>query len=102
LLTVLVQSSSITTSLIVPMAGAGLLTLSQIFPYTIGSNIGTTVTAILASLVTGNITAVTVAFSHLLFNIFGIMIWWPMKKVPMKIAELFAEYSTRNKLIPII
>ncbi len=102
LLTVLVQSSSITTSLIVPMAGAGLLTLGQIFPYTIGSNIGTTVTAILASLVTGNITAVTVAFSHLLFNIFGILVWWPLKKVPMTIAELFAEYSTRNKLIPIV
>jgi len=102
LLTILVQSSSITTSLIVPMAGAGLLTLRQIFPYTIGSNIGTTVTAILASLVTGNITAVTVAFSHLLFNIFGILIWFPLKKVPLTIAELFAEYSTRNKLIPII
>ncbi len=102
LLTVLVQSSSITTSLIVPMAGAGLLTLSQIFPYTIGSNIGTTVTAILAALVTGNPTAVIVAFSHLLFNIFGILFWWPLKKVPLAIAELFAEYSTKNKLIPIV
>ncbi|MEE9431939.1 MAG: Na/Pi symporter [Melioribacteraceae bacterium] len=100
-LTFLVQSSSITTSLIVPMAGAGLLTLRQIFPYTIGSNIGTTVTAILASLITGNIAAVTVAFSHLLFNISGIIVWFPFKEVPIKIAELFAEYSTRNKLIPV-
>ncbi len=102
LLTVLVQSSSITTSLVVPMAGAGLLTLRQIFPYTLGANIGTTVTAILASLVTGNITAVTVAFSHLLFNIFGIIFWWPLRKVPLTIAELFAEYSTKNKFIPVI
>ncbi len=102
LLTVLVQSSSITTSLVVPMAGAGLLTLRQIFPYTLGANIGTTVTAILASLVTGNITAVTVAFSHLLFNIFGIIFWWPFRKVPLTIAELFAEYSTKNKFIPVI
>ncbi len=102
LLTVLVQSSSITTSLVVPMAGAGLLTLRQIFPYTLGANIGTTVTAILASLVTGNITAVTVAFSHLLFNIFGIIFWWPFRKVPLTIAEFFAEYSTKNKFIPVI
>ncbi len=102
LLTVLVQSSSITTSLVVPIAGAGLLTLRQIFPYTLGANIGTTVTAILASLVTGNITAVTVAFSHLLFNIFGIIFWWPFRKVPLTIAELFAEYSTKNKFIPVI
>lgn len=102
LLTVLVQSSSITTSLVVPMAGAGLLTLVQIFPYTVGSNIGTTITAILAALVTGNIAAVTVAFSHLLFNIFGIIVWFPFKWVPIRLAELFAEYSTRSKIIPVM
>ena len=101
LLTVLVQSSSITTSLIVPMAGAGLLTLVQIFPYTLGANIGTTVTAILASLITGNLAAVTVAFAHLLFNISGIIVWWPFKVVPLTLAEKFADYSTRNKLIPV-
>ena len=101
LLTFLVQSSSITTSLVVPMAGAGLLTLVQIFPYTIGSNIGTTLTAILAALVTGNIAALTVSFSHLLFNISGIVIWFPFKFVPIKMAELFAEYSTKSKIIPV-
>ncbi|MBU0560291.1 MAG: Na/Pi symporter [Bacteroidetes bacterium] len=101
LLTVLVQSSSITTSLIVPLTGAGLLTLTQIFPYTLGSNIGTTITAILAALVTGNLAAVIVAFAHLLFNISGIIIWWPFKFVPIALAEKFAEYSIKNKFIPI-
>jgi sodium-dependent phosphate cotransporter len=100
-LTILVQSSSITTSLVVPMAGAGLLTLEQIFPYTLGSNIGTTITAMLASLITGNIAAVTVAFAHLLFNISGIVVWWPMKKFPVTLARAFSEYSTRNKIIPV-
>ncbi|MEN8191817.1 MAG: Na/Pi symporter [Bacteroidota bacterium] len=100
-LTILVQSSSITTSLVVPMAGAGLLTLAQIFPYTLGSNIGTTVTAMLAALITGNIAAITVAFSHLLFNIAGIVFWWPFRAIPIKMAEMFAEYSTRSKLIPV-
>ena len=100
-LTIIVQSSSITTSLVVPMAGAGLLTLIQIFPYTLGANIGTTVTAILAALITGNIAAVTVAFTHLLFNISGIVFWWPLKKVPIFLAQKFAEYSTRSKLIPV-
>lgn len=101
LLTVLVQSSSITTSLVVPMAGAGLLTLIQIFPYTLGANIGTTVTALLAALVTGNIAAVVVAMSHLAFNICGIIIWWPLKIVPVRIAEKFAEYSIKSKVIPV-
>lgn len=102
LLTLLAQSSSITTSLIVPMAGAGILTLVQIFPYTLGTNIGTTVTAILASLVTGNINAVTVAFAHLLFNISGIIIWWPLSKVPIFLAQKMAEFAIKNKLIPIV
>ena len=50
LITIMVQSSSITTSLVVPLAGAGVLSLRQIFPFTLGANIGTTVTALMASL----------------------------------------------------
>jgi len=101
ILTIMVQSSSITTSLVVPMAGAGLLTLEQIFPYTLGANIGTTITAILAALLTGSPAAVIVAFAHLVFNISGIILWWPFKKLPILLARNFAEYSTRNKIIPV-
>ena len=50
IITIMVQSSSITTSLVVPLAGAGVLTLRQIFPFTLGANIGTTVTALLAAI----------------------------------------------------
>jgi len=77
LATALIQSSSITTSLTVPLAGAGLLTLQQVFPYALGANVGTTLTAILAALVTGEEAALTVAFAHLLYNILGIAIIWP-------------------------
>jgi len=102
LLTAMVQSSSITTSLAVPMAGAGLLTLIQIFPYTLGANIGTTVTAILAALVTGNLSAIIVALSHLLFNVSGIVIWWPFKFIPITMAEKFAGIAVRRKYIAIL
>jgi len=102
LLTLLVQSSSITTSLVVPLAGAGLLTLIQIFPYTLGTNVGTTITAILAALVTGNVSAIIVAFSHLLFNISGIVLWWPFRAVPIYLAQKFAHLSTKSKLVPIL
>ncbi len=102
MLTFMVQSSSITTSLVVPMAGAGLLTIIQIFPYSVGANLGTTVTAILAALVTGNLAAIIVAFSHLLFNISGMIIWLPLKVVPIFLAQRFALFSTRNKTIPIL
>ncbi|UCE39854.1 MAG: Na/Pi symporter [Candidatus Aminicenantes bacterium] len=102
LLTAMVQSSSITTSLAVPIAGAGLLTLAQIFPYTLGANIGTTVTAILAALVSGNLSAIIVAFSHLLFNISGIIVWWPFKYIPISMAKKFAGIAVRHKIIAIL
>jgi sodium-dependent phosphate cotransporter len=101
LLTTLAQSSSITTSLVVPLAGAGILRLEQIFPYTMGANLGTTVTAILASLITANANAVIVAFAHLLFNVSGTIIWWPLKKIPIAIARKFSDFAVRSKLIPI-
>lgn len=101
LLTALAQSSSITTSLVVPLAGAGILRLEQIFPYTMGANIGTTVTAMLAALITSNVNAITVAFAHLLFNISGTVIWLPLKQIPIAIAQKFSDFSTRNKMIPI-
>lgn len=101
-LTVMVQSSSITTSLAVPLAGAGILTLRQIFPLTLGANVGTTVTAILASLVTGSAAAVTVAFAHLLFNMFGIAIIWPVRRVPLFFADTLAMWSVRSKIVPIV
>ena len=102
LLTVMAQSSSITTSLVIPLAGAGLLTLRQIFPYTLGANVGTTVTAILASLVTANPNAVIVAFAHLLFNICGIAIWWPLQKVPLTLAQSFADQAAKNRVFPFV
>ena len=101
-LTVVVQSSSITTSLIVPLCGAGVLHLEQIFPYLLGANIGTTITAFLASFVTGSHEAVSVAFAHLIFNVFGIVIFWPLKKIPIYIANHFSALTQKSKLIPII
>jgi sodium-dependent phosphate cotransporter len=100
LLTILAQSSSITTSLIIPMAGAGILTLEQIFPYTLGANVGTTFTALLASLATGSPNAVVVAFVHLLFNITGIGFWWPLRKAPLFLARRVSDIAIRNKIFP--
>lgn len=104
ILTIMVQSSSITTSLVVPLAGAGVLTLRQIFPFTLGANIGTTVTALLASL-TGTVSALITAISHLIFNIIGILIIYGiplLRNIPLRLAELISDYAEKNKLTPII
>ena len=96
-MTFIVQSSSVTTSLIVPLAGAGIVSLRKIFPYTMGANIGTTGTALLAALATGNIVAVTASFAHLVFNIFGILIFYPLKFIPITMAEKASEYVSISK-----
>jgi sodium-dependent phosphate cotransporter len=92
-----VQSSSATTSLIVPLAGTGVLTVRQVFPYTLGANVGTTVTALLASFSTGIPGAVTVALAHLSFNLLGIAIYYPLKGIPIWLATRAGTIAARSK-----
>ena len=104
IITIMVQSSSITTSLVVPLAGAGVLTLRQIFPFTLGANIGTTVTALLAA-ITGTVSALVAAFSHLLFNIAGIVIIYCiplLRDIPLKCAEIISEQAVTKKYLPLL
>ena len=103
LLTIMVQSSSITTSTIVPLAGAGVVRLHQLYPFTIGANVGTTVTALLASL-TLNVTAMVAGFAHLFFNIFGIVIIFLnplLKNIPLDLADWLSEKAVDNRFIPL-
>ncbi len=99
LVTVAVQSSSITTSLMVPLIGAGIVPLETAFAATLGANIGTTITALLASL-TGTPQAVTVALVHLLFNISGILIIYPVsaiRNIPLRLARGLARKTAEKK-----
>jgi len=103
LVTVMVQSSSITTSLLVPLAGAGILTLPRAFPITIGANIGTTVTALLAALAATGVNAqagITIALVHLLFNISGTLLIYPVKQVrrlPLIAAQRLADVAVESR-----
>ncbi len=98
-LTAIIQSSSITTSMLVPLVGAGLINLEQAFPVTVGANIGTTVTALLATLA-GNQNGLTIAFVHLLFNICGTLVFFVppfMRRIPIVISRFLAHYFVRHK-----
>lgn len=97
LFTAIIQSSSITTSIIVPLAGAGVLTIEQIYPYTLGANVGTTVTALLAALAVGKDAAMIVAISHSVFNVSGIMILYPLKMLPIGTAKFIAAFVAQSK-----
>ena len=106
--TVMVQSSSITTSLMVPLAAAGLLRLEQAFSVTLGANIGTTVTAFLAALaVSGpNATAgLEIALVHLLFNLSGILLVYPVvgiRRVPLRLALALTRVALRSRTVVIV
>ncbi len=104
-ITVMVQSSSITTSVMVPLVGAGVVTLEQLFPMTIGANMGTTVTALLASLATGSATAVSVALTHVLFNINGALIFYPLRPlraIPLWLARGMGNLASRRRWLAVV
>ena len=102
-LTMLVQSSSITTSLLVPLAGAGVITLQQAFPLTLGANIGTTITALLAALAVSGVNAqagLTIALVHLTFNLLATILIYPfppIRRIPLLMAERLADFAVRRR-----
>merc|ERR1719203_1520808 len=96
-ITILFQSSSVTTSTLTPLVGIGLVKIDKMFAFTIGANVGTTITGILSALVSDKRkTGLTVAFSHTLFNLVGIIIWYPIpavRNVPIFAAKVLGNVS---------
>lgn len=103
--TLIVQSSTLTTVLIVPMAGAGIFTLAQVYPFTLGANIGTPITALMsATAITGDyqIVALQVAIVHLLYNFLGVALFAavpPLYALPMRSAQALANGARRSPWI---
>ena len=103
--TAIIQSSSITTSLMVPLVASGILTVETIYPIIMGANIGTTVTAILASLATGNVIAISVAFSHLVFNLICVLFIYPipiLRMIPINLAKWMGNLAFKKRRYAII
>ena len=104
-ITICVQSSSITTSTLTPLVAVGVLSLEKMLPLTLGANIGTTCTALLAATVSGKAEAVQVALCHLFFNIFGILVWYPvpmMRALPLNGARWLGRMAAAYKTFPIV
>ena len=103
LITVSVQSSSITTSILVPLVASGVLTLTNAYPITVGANVGTTVTALIASLAVARPEGLTIALVHLMFNLSAIAIIFPIRTirmVPIVLSERLADLAVRqNSLV---
>lgn len=103
--TILVQSSSITTSVLTPLAGLGVISVEQMYPLTLGANVGTTGTALLASLVSDKVEAVQIALCHLFFNLFGILLFFPipyMRNLPIAAAKELGSMTRKWKSTPLL
>ena len=102
--TILVQSSSTTTSLIVPLAGTGIFTLREVYPFTLGANIGTCITGLLAATAIVGVNAVfalQIALVHLIYNVFSVLVIYntpSLRDLPIWAARRLAKASARNKL----
>jgi len=102
--TVLVQSSSTTTSLVVPLVGNGVLTARDIYPFTLGANIGTCITALLAAVaVTGQnaVFALEIALVHLMYNVLGVTVIYGVKflrDIPLDLSEKLSMRVAEQKL----
>src|SRR5262249_6659664 len=103
--TVLTQSSTVTNSVLVPFAGAGILTPAQVYPVTVGANLGTTFTTVFAAFaVVGQDAKIGLqaAFVHLLYNVFAIIVIYVipvLRPVPLFCAETLARVAAERKWV---
>uniref|UniRef100_A0A2K5ZKC8 Sodium-dependent phosphate transport protein 2B n=1 Tax=Mandrillus leucophaeus TaxID=9568 RepID=A0A2K5ZKC8_MANLE len=101
-MTFIVQSSSVFTSALTPLIGIGVITIERAYPLTLGSNIGTTTTAILAALASpGNTlrSSLQIALCHFFFNISGILLWYPIPftRLPIRMAKGLGNISAKYR-----
>ncbi|MEL7506036.1 MAG: Na/Pi symporter [Cyanobacteria bacterium J06633_23] len=105
LITILVQSSSTTTSLMIPLAGAGVFGLAQIYPFTLGANIGTCITALLAATAVSGaeaVPALEIAMVHMLYNFLGVVVIYGIPflcKLPILGAQTLADVASERKYL---
>uniref|UniRef100_A0A4W5MHX6 Sodium-dependent phosphate transport protein 2B n=1 Tax=Hucho hucho TaxID=62062 RepID=A0A4W5MHX6_9TELE len=101
-MTFIVQSSSVFTSAITPLVGIGVISLERAYPLTLGSNIGTTTTAILAAMAAPGETlanSLQIALCHFFFNIAGILLWYPIPftRIPIRLARALGNRTANYR-----
>jgi sodium-dependent phosphate cotransporter len=101
LITSAIQSSSVTTSLLVPLVATRKIRLTNAFPFIIGANLGTTLTALIAASFSSE-TAMSIAIAHLLFNLSGALLFMLSARLRTSFVSLIGKFSlvlTRKRLV---
>lgn len=103
-ITAAIHSSSTTTSLIVPLVAADKLSVKKAFPFIMGANVGTTITALIAS-VSKSEAALSIALAHVLFNVIGVLIFFPIpavRQIPVNMARYLGSLTVKNRLVGLV
>lgn len=94
ILTAIIQSSAATFAIVLIMCTKGWISFDLACAVVLGSNIGTTVTPLLASM-SGNVAAKRTAMGHLLFNLFGLIwtlaVFYPFVRLNVDITEWLGQ-----------
>ncbi len=101
LTTAAIRSSTVTTSLVVPLVAKKVVKLKSAVPFILGANIGTTITAFLAATFNSN-AAISIAIAHFLFNLIGVLIFLPIpfvKDIPLRLANGLGRLTLRYRLV---
>jgi len=101
LTTAAIRSSTVTTSLVVPLVAKKVVKIKSAFPFVLGANIGTTITAFIAALFNSN-AAISIAIAHFLFNLIGVLIFFPipyLNQIPIKLAEGLGRLTLKYRLV---
>ncbi|XP_004624706.1 sodium-dependent phosphate transport protein 2B isoform X2 [Octodon degus] len=106
-MTFIVQSSSVFTSALTPLIGIGVISIERAYPLTLGSNIGTTTTAIMAALASPGSTlksSLQIALCHFFFNISGILLWYPIPftRLPIRLAKGLGNISSKYRWFAVV
>jgi solute carrier family 34 (sodium-dependent phosphate cotransporter) len=102
IMTFLVQSSSVFTSALTPLVGVGVITIERVYPLTLGSNIGTTTTSLIAAMAADakNLQyTLQISLCHLLFNLTGILLFYPIPflRFPIPMAKFLGETTSKYR-----
>ncbi|MEZ4688051.1 MAG: Na/Pi symporter [Bacteroidia bacterium] len=109
--TAAVQSSSVTTSLMVPLVATSKVSLTRAFPFLMGANIGTTTTTLMAAIFVGAHApalaqaSLAIAFAHVLFNLFGVLVMFPFERIrliPVRIARRLGMLTLESRFYGVL
>ncbi len=100
IITALLQSSTVVTSLIVPIVAANKVSIKRVFPFILGANLGTTFKSIIVGSSASHEAALSVAFMHFYLNLFGILLFFPLpalRRIPVMLARKIGKLTLKRR-----